>query len=485
MNGKEARCKSKAVVRARAFYTLVIFLAGIFGLKAATAEDWPTYMHDNARSGVVSELLALDELEEVWVHHSPAPPARAWCNDPRWDAWSSTSQVPMRDFDTAIFVTVVGENVYIGSSVTESVHCLDITTGQQKWFFRTDGPVRFPPSYYDGKLYFGSDDGYVYCITADAGSLVWKYSPAGDTRILCNNGKLITTWPVRTGTAVLDGKVYFAVSLVPWKTSYLCSVDAMTGSATGSGLYKVTGNVGTAAGPILASNDNIYLTQGRFYPRVYSRASGGYTGTLSGSGGGVYALLTSDGSTTGFIYGQGRNNDKSGYELNAFSDRLANHPDGKYMVVAGGVAYVITETFSIETDKGYRYNTQANLKAIDRATAGTLWSVNLDTACWSLILAGDVLFTGRPGKVVAHSATDGSVLWSRPATGHVRGLAAANGRLFVSTDMGKIYMFGSSFLLADFDKSGTVDLADLAVLAGQYLQCTDPAEPGWCVDVIP
>ena len=53
----------------------------------------------------------------------------------------------------------------------------------------------------------------VYRVNARDGSFIWKYSPSGDTRLVGNNGSLIPMWPVRTGTAVLDGKVYFAANV--------------------------------------------------------------------------------------------------------------------------------------------------------------------------------------------------------------------------------------------------------------------------------
>ena len=99
----------------------------------AGAEDWPTYMHDNARSGVSRDPIVLEELNLAWVYHSPAPPMRAWDDCAPWDAGSRSGSVPMRDFDTAFFVAVAGKNVYFGSSVTNCVHCLDISSGKQKW----------------------------------------------------------------------------------------------------------------------------------------------------------------------------------------------------------------------------------------------------------------------------------------------------------------------------------------------------------------
>ena len=36
-------------------------------------------------------------------------------------------------------------------------------------------------------------------------------------------------WPIRTGVTVMGDTAYFAASLLPWKESYLCAVDALTG----------------------------------------------------------------------------------------------------------------------------------------------------------------------------------------------------------------------------------------------------------------
>ena len=37
------------------------------------SSDWPTYRHDNRRSGVTTEQLQA-QLKEAWTYKSPAPP---------------------------------------------------------------------------------------------------------------------------------------------------------------------------------------------------------------------------------------------------------------------------------------------------------------------------------------------------------------------------------------------------------------------------
>ena len=81
-----------------------------------------------------------------------------------------------------------------------------------------------------------------------------------------------------------------------------------------------------------------------------------------------------------------------------------------------------------------------------------------------MILAGDVLFAGGTNKVIAYSTTNGNELWRRAVDGRARGLAAADGRLFVSTDTGSILMFGPDNLRADLNKNDPVSLLDFSML---------------------
>ena len=410
---------------------LLVALVVLGTFSPAVAEDWPTYMHDNARSGVTTESLVLDELNQGWLYVPPAPPQVAWDGGAPWDAYRSKDTAifeltPQRDFDFAFAVTVVGDRLHFGSSVTDSVHCLDVHTGRQQWFFTTEGPVRYPPSYNDGKLYFGSDDGYAYCIDASDGSFIWKYSPSEDGRLIGNNGSLISMWPIRTGTAVLDGKVYFASALVNWQTSYLCSLDARTGSDSGPGLYCVSGGI-TPMGAIMASATRIYLLQGRLHPYAFNRVTGAVSGTFGERGqSGCYALLTPD---SRLIRGHAKVH-AEGYELAEHiavgKDRIATHPNARRLVVSGNTAYTLTS---------------ASLMAVRRGKGSVQWSVPCDYP-HALILAGDVLFAGGTNKVAAYGKTTGHELWNRTVHGRARALAAAGGGLFVSTDTGNIYMFG-------------------------------------------
>lgn len=60
----------------------------------------------------------------------------------------------------------------------------------------------------------------------------------------------------------------------------------------------------------------------------------------------------------------------------------------------------------------------------------------------AMVLAGDVIFAGGQNRVIAVDAQSGEKLWETKVKGKARGLAAAGGRLCVSTDTGAIHCFG-------------------------------------------
>ena len=448
------------------------------------AADWPTYRFDNHRSGVTPESIQFP-LTLAWTYVSPTPPQTAWSGPAKWDAYANLRGLEsMRNFDPAFFVVAVADSVYFGSSVDDAVHCLEAKTGREKWVFHTDGPVRLPPACHRGKVYFGSDDGYAYCLDATQGALVWKHKPSGKAPLLLNNGKLISHWPCRTGVLVQDDLAYFGASLLPWENSYLCAVDAQTGADQGPGRYRVTLEHLTMQGAMLATPNYLYLPQGRQRPEMFERANGRSAGGFGGSGqGGVFAVVTRTGE---FLDGRGQNHNING-ELRGFDansrDYFVTFPKATRIVVTDEVAYLNTgaelagfararyvelakRKTQLETrqkvirehlkkprdqvDESQRQKLLGELDAIEpeltalgpKMDACYLWRTPADCP-HDLILAGATLFAGGDDRVAAFDAATGKMLWSVSVTGKAHGLAVANGRLFVSTDRGTIHCFGS------------------------------------------
>ncbi|MBM3890083.1 MAG: hypothetical protein FJ388_13290, partial [Verrucomicrobia bacterium] len=139
---------------------------------------------------------------------------------------------PRMCFDKSYEPVAAGKSVFVPSMVTDSVTALDAATGEERWTFFADGPVRFAPVAWDNKIYFVADDGFLYCVGAEDGRLLWKYSPLAPERAankLLGDERLICRWPARGGLVLADGTVYFGVGIFPFEGVAVCAVDAGTG----------------------------------------------------------------------------------------------------------------------------------------------------------------------------------------------------------------------------------------------------------------
>jgi len=470
-------------------HTMTVLLVTLFvlgvGPAGVWAEDWPTYRHDNRRSGVTSAPLDVP-LQKVWEYGSTEAPQTAWTGPAKWDSYANIRKLKsMRNFDPVFHVTAVAGSVFFGSSVDDAVHCLDATTGQETWAFFTNGPVRLPPSLDGGKLYFGSDDGCIYCIDANSGALAWNHQAVPDARKVPVNGKLTSLYPCRTGALVENTRVYFAASLLPWQKTYVCAIDAASGATDGAGLFRKEYDHMAAQGPMLASSTKLYISQGRQTPLVFERNSGKMIRSLGDSGfGGVFGLLTEDSI---LVHGHGQNHRGEG-ELRFFSperqDLLVTFPHATSIVIHAGIVYLCADgqlqAFDRDTYVGLQgriRGLQQNVKTLgeqkkklsadasaaerqrldttiesartqiavlqERLPSTFLWRVPSDCP-FELILAGETLVAGGEGKVVAYEMATGREIWTASVEGRAYGLAVSEGRLLVSTDLGRIICFAAA-----------------------------------------
>ncbi|MCA9200301.1 MAG: PQQ-binding-like beta-propeller repeat protein, partial [Planctomycetales bacterium] len=385
-------------------------------------DDWPVFQQNNQRNAKSLENLDSQKLSLAWTWKSSGPPESAWSGPAKWDAYAGIKGLKsMRNYDPVFHVVSVGDRVWFASSVEECVRCLDAATGKEIWVFYAEGPVRIAPAYADGKVYFGSDDGFAYCVDANHGQLVWKFQPRPTKRKVLNNGRLISQWPIRTGVLVDNGIAYFGASLLPWEKSYLCAVDALTGSHEGDGLYVNEMEDATMEGPMaIAPGKLLIAPQGRVPPQMFQVSDGKSLGSLSG-GGGSFVVLTKD----SVFHGPGN---KTGW-LTASNlqtrETVASFQSGNAMIVAG-------DTSLIQTDHA--------ISAANYATRQSTWSTDCECP-FTMALAGNTIFTGGQDQVVAYSANDGKRQGRIVVDGKAYGLAIANGTLFVSTDTGAIHAF--------------------------------------------
>jgi outer membrane protein assembly factor BamB len=119
-----------------------------------------------------------------------------------------------------------------------TVHALKAGDGSPLWSYTVAGRVDSPPTIHGGSVYFGSADGWMYCVRAEDGSLVWRFRVAPESRQVVSYGQLESAWPVHGNVLVCDGPkgsahpvAYAAAGRTSYVDGgvYLCAVDAVTG----------------------------------------------------------------------------------------------------------------------------------------------------------------------------------------------------------------------------------------------------------------
>ncbi len=225
---------------------------------APSVAGWPTYLHDNERSGITPESLELP-LAQSWQYKARREPRPAWPPPAKQDFWNNKAQLKARVTYDRAFHLVAGEgNIYFGSSADDKVYCIDAESGRERWSFFTEGPVRLAPSYAEGKLYFGSDDGHVYCLDAGTGKLKWRSRLAPRQRRVPGNGRVVSVWPVRSSVLVEGRLLYCCAGLFPRQGVYYCALDARSGKVVTRKEVTIS-----PQGYLCRQGEKISISQGR------------------------------------------------------------------------------------------------------------------------------------------------------------------------------------------------------------------------------
>jgi len=168
---------------------------------------------------------------------------------------------------------VVGGTMFIASAENDSLLAIDAATGDRKWRFFAGGPIRLAPVAEGGRLYFGSDDGFLYCLAAETGQQVWKLNLAPGARHVLGNDRLISVWPVRGGSVIADGKLYCTCGVWPFEGVFLYTIDVETGETLDvSDAGEVPNYVDTTLpsmtpqGYLAVSDGRLFIPGGRAVP---------------------------------------------------------------------------------------------------------------------------------------------------------------------------------------------------------------------------
>ena len=451
----------------------LVRLTALIALPAAAnlfGGDWPMWRYDPGRTAASPEELP-ESLHPAWVRSFGA-------RQPVWDDPLNRDLMP---YDR-VFEPVVGEGrMFIGFNDSDKLVALDAGSGEELWRFYAGGPVRLPPVFWQGAVYFVSDDGCLYCLEAAGGSLRWKFRGGPANRLVIGNERLISTWPARGGPVIADGVVYFTASIWPFMGTFIYALDAASGEVvwendrTGS-QYMLQPHDSPAfagiapQGALTASGEGLLVPGGRSVPAFFERRTGDQR---------YYHLADQNKTGGSFVCAAGR------VFFNHYRDQVCSMYDldtglplvqkiGMQPVPAGETFYFGGKTVRAYDAKRLQQKARWTVDGdfIDRWLAGLelkkvrpeflrnflrrwierkssawrkslRWEIEADAA-GDLIRSGSRLYAaGKDGITAIALGEEPQVAWRQPVEGGVERLLAADGRLFAVTLDGRIMAFSS------------------------------------------
>lgn len=169
---------------------------------SAADTDWPSYRHDGWRSSSTT-AAGPSKLDTLWSINLGKPHV---VNGPITDDW-----------DDNLFVkgpitppVIANGSLFVARPDAHEVVAINAETGDIRWRFTANGRVDTPPTIHRGLCLFGSKSGWVYCLRADDGKLVWRLRAAPIDERIVAYGQLESPWPVPGSVLVVDDVAYFA-----------------------------------------------------------------------------------------------------------------------------------------------------------------------------------------------------------------------------------------------------------------------------------
>jgi len=399
---------------------------------AAGDEDWPAFRHDSMRSGSVETRIS-SKPKLLWqrrVGDRIAPPIVV---------------------DDRLLIPLVDEHQVVAVNGSD---------GEQQWEYTTGGRIDSSPTYYRGTVLFGSADGWVYCLRARDGRLVWRFRAAPEERLISAFGQLESAWPVHGSVLVMKGSAYFAAGRSSHLDGgiYLFGVDAVSGEirykkefqGPSYDINNISQNyklpMGTLPDILQSDGELIYMRDMVFNMKLEERKP---TSRQKGSRVHAKGGLLDDSYFKRIPWSFG--------PTNSYARLIVHDENTAYFVrMFDSLRGLDPKVFFTPGKEGYL------LFATDKETGKQIWKQRIPVRVNAMVVTDDFLFfagfpdvvdtedplgafEGRKGGVLsACDKTDGRILWESllPAPPVFNGIVAANGRLYIAMKDGMVTAFG-------------------------------------------
>jgi len=409
---------------------------------STSSEDWPVFKGDNRRSNHVPTSVPA-ELSHQWT----------------------------QSIDGRLTPPVVVDNrLFLASQDRCRLYCRDATTGDGRWQVTTDGTVDSPPTYNKGRLLFGTRNGFVCAVRADDGQLIWRFRAAPADFRLTAFGKLESVWPVHGSILVMNDRVYCVAGRSMHLNSgmYAYVLDANTGEVLQeTNLTADTSVKGELAGAVLpdilvGDGKAVYMRNMRFAAEdITDHRVGGTSKHLFANDGG---LLDDTWFNSAFwVYLKSRAqmlvfDDDTAYGIQAYAKFVTKSYPHDIFTAGKGYRLFAADTRSAASNE----SAKPRKRAKGRSAPSVKWAGRTSVRAQAMVVTNRHLylagvpdtvdekepwaaFENRKGGVLeVFSKEDGkklseSVLPSAPA---YDGMAAANGRVYLSLKNGSIVCYG-------------------------------------------
>ena len=308
--------------------------------------------------------------------------------------------------------------IYVGSW-DRNIYCLTMDSGTLLWNYSTMSEITSSPAVVNGKVYVGSQDTYLYCLDGINGSFLWKFK----------TGFIIDTSPT-----VVDDWVFFGSSdgslycLSTQDGTLIWEYETNSAFVSSPAVFNEKVYVGMVNGDIICLNKN---TGGLLW--TFTITSGIYSSPAIDEGN-IYF-----GGNDYYVYCLDANNGSFLWNYNAQSE-VHSSP-----AIAYGLLYIGTS--------------DGRMLCLDKETGEFVWSYVINGSVESSpgVADGKVYFVTDPccgftSYVFCLNAYTGALVWSYNLnTQHQTksSPALAAGKVFVGSGDGTVYAFGEIQYLAD------------------------------------
>jgi len=405
---------------------------------------WPTYRQDGRRYSGTREAVPAKGLKPLW-------------------------KAPLGQKLSA--PVIADGKVFVAETETYTLRALDAGSGRQLWQYVAGGRIDSPPTYYKGFVLFGCRDGWVHCLRASDGTLVWRFRDLPD-KLICAYGRLESAWPVDGAVLVENGTAYFCAGRCSFVDGgiFVYGLDPVTGKlrcqrrlygpfdedgfpkfADGNSRSDREVMLGNVADVMSSEAGTLYLRQQAFRPDLTDAAPGRH-------------LLASAGMLESLRNHREYKLVKENYNHRKMWTSLKTpYPTGDIIVSDGTDYYSV---FGHPVHRGMSWNPRGGytLTAKTRIGDGWVgkWQVTMPMTGKAMVLAGDTVYVigaplvfppddlggtyaGRRGAIMrAVSTASGATLaeYKLDRLPVWDGLAAAYNRLFIVNQDGSVECWG-------------------------------------------